>query len=177
MKEKLTKNSGLKLVSLLCAFFVWLAVVNVANPVTTGTKEVPVEPINEQVLEKANLTYEIVGKKTAVITYRIRTKDQYKVKPSDFRAYADLSEMYDVTGAIPVKVEVVNNSDLFETAPTSNHRKSLRFRRKTCRRKNLHWCRIHMENRRTDTSRVKLPCRRITSMSRDLYPRWDKSAE
>jgi len=118
MKEKLTKNSGLKLVSLLCAFFVWLAVVNVANPVTTGTKEVPVEPINEQVLEKANLTYEIVGKKTAVITYRIRTKDQYKVKPSDFRAYADLSEMYDVTGAIPVKVEVVNNSDLFETAPT-----------------------------------------------------------
>ena len=26
--------------------------------------------------------------------------------------------MYDVTGAIPVKVEVVNNSDLFETAPT-----------------------------------------------------------
>ena len=42
MKEKLTKNSGLKLVSLLCAFFVWLAVVNVANPVTTGTKEVPV---------------------------------------------------------------------------------------------------------------------------------------
>lgn len=118
MKEKLTKNSGLKLVSLLCAFFVWLAVVNVANPVTTGTKEVPVEPINEQVLEKANLTYDIVGKKTAVITYRIRTKDQYKVKPSDFRAYADLSEMYDVTGAIPVKVEVVNNGDLFETAPT-----------------------------------------------------------
>ena len=47
MKEKLTKNSGLKLISLLCAFFVWLAVVNVANPVTTDTKEVPVEPINE----------------------------------------------------------------------------------------------------------------------------------
>ena len=166
MKEKLTKNSGLKLVSLLCAFFVWLAVVNVANPVTTGTKEVPVEPINEQVLEKANLTYEIVGKKTAVITYRIRTKDQYKVKPSDFRAYADLSEMYYVTGAISLR-----------RRRRSNHRKSLRFRRKTCRRKNLHWCRIHMENRRTDTSRVKLPCRRITSMSRDLYPRWDKSAE
>ena len=52
MKEKLTKNSGLKLVSLLCAFFVWLAVVNVANPVTTGTKEVPVEPIKEQVWKK-----------------------------------------------------------------------------------------------------------------------------
>lgn len=118
MKEKLTKNSGLKLISLLCAFFVWLAVVNVANPVTTDTKEVPVEPINEQVLEKADLTYDIVGKKTAVITYRIRTKDKYKIKASDFRAYADLSEMYDVTGAIPIKVEVVNNNELFETTPT-----------------------------------------------------------
>lgn len=118
MKEKLTKNSGLKLISLLCAFFVWLAVVNVANPVTTDTKEVPVEPINEQVLERANLTYEIVGKKTAVITYRVRTKDKYKIKPSDFRAYADLAEMYDVTGAIPIKVEVLNNDQLFEATPT-----------------------------------------------------------
>lgn len=118
MKEKLTKNSGLKLISLFCAFFVWLAVVNVANPVTTGTIEVPVEPVNEHVLERANLTYEIVGKKTAVISYRVRTKDRYKIKASDFRAYADLSEMYDVTGAIPIKVEVVNNDQLFEAVPT-----------------------------------------------------------
>jgi len=33
MKEKLTKNAPLKLISLLCAFLVWLAVVNVANPI------------------------------------------------------------------------------------------------------------------------------------------------
>lgn len=118
MKEKLTKNSGLKLISLFCAFFVWLAVVNVANPVTTDTREVTVELINDQILEKANLTYEIVGKKTAVIEYRIRTRDKFRVKQSDFRAYADLSEMYDVTGSIPIKVEVVNNDQLFQMTPT-----------------------------------------------------------
>ncbi len=82
MKEKLTKNSGLKLISLLCAFFVWLAVVNVANPVTTDTKEVPVEPINEQVLEKADLTYDIVGKKTAVITY-LTSDGNYRLSTSN----------------------------------------------------------------------------------------------
>ena len=58
---------------------------------------------------------DVVGKKTAVISFKIRTKDDYKVKASDFNAYADLSEMYDVTGAIPIRVEVVNNVELLES--------------------------------------------------------------
>lgn len=118
MKEKLTNNSGLKLLSLLCAFVVWLAVVNIANPIKVDTQEVTVEFTNKEVLERANLTYEIVGKKTAVVSYKVKTKDAYKVKASDFRAYADLSEMYDVTGAIPIKVEVLKNEELLESVPT-----------------------------------------------------------
>lgn len=117
MKEKLTKNGSLKLISLFCAFFVWLAVVNVANPTKVSTEEVKVEFINGQVLEASNLTYEIVGKSTATISFKVRTKDEYKITASDFRAYADLSEMYDVTGAIPIKVEVLNNAELLESTP------------------------------------------------------------
>lgn len=117
MKEKLTNNLSIKLLSLFCAFFVWLAVVNVANPIIVGSKDVPVEFTNGEVLEKADLTFKIVGKSTATITYKIRTKDEYKVKASDFRAYVDLSEMYDVTGAIPIKVEVLRHDELLETAP------------------------------------------------------------
>lgn len=112
MKERLSRNLGLKLISLFCAFFVWLAVVNIANPITTRTKEVPVNVTNESILERSNLAYEIVGKKTAVISYQVKTKDAYKISASDFRAYADLSEMYEVTGAIPIKVEVLNNDAL-----------------------------------------------------------------
>ena len=103
MKEKLTRNGSIKLISLFCAFFVWLGVVNVANPIKVSTEEVKVEFINGQVLERANLTYEIVGKSTATISFKVRTKDEYKISASDFRAYADLSEMYDVTGAIPMR--------------------------------------------------------------------------
>ena len=117
MKEKLTRNGSLKLISLFCAFFVWLAVVNVANPTKVSTEEVKVEFINGQVLEQSNLTYEIVGKSTATISFKVRTKDEYKITPSDFRAYADLSEMYDVTGAIPIKVEVLNNEELLLSSP------------------------------------------------------------
>lgn len=117
MKERLTRNGSLKLISLFCAFFVWLAVVNVADPIKDSTEEVRVEFINGQVLEQANLTYEVVGKSTATISFKVRTKDEYKITASDFRAYADLSEMYDVTGAIPIKIEVQNHEELLQSAP------------------------------------------------------------
>ena len=110
MKEKLTNNLAIKLIALFCAFFVWLAVVNVANPIKVSTREVPVTITNDQVLEQADLAYDVVGKKTAVISFKIRTKDDYKVKASDFNAY-------DVTGAIPIRVEVVNNEELLESTP------------------------------------------------------------
>lgn len=51
-----------------------------------------------------------------MISFKIRTKDDYKVKASDFNAYADLSEMYD-DGAILIRVEVVNNEELLESTP------------------------------------------------------------
>lgn len=117
MREKLMNNLAIKLIALFCAFFVWLAVVNVANPIKVSTREVQVTITNDQVLEEADLAYEVVGKKTATISFKIRTKDDYKVKASDFNAYADLSEMYDVTGAIPIRVEVLNNEELLESTP------------------------------------------------------------
>ena len=56
MKEKLINNLGLKILSCFLAFFVWLVVVNVSNPEVTGSKEVPLEIVNEQVLTKAGRT-------------------------------------------------------------------------------------------------------------------------
>ena len=55
MKEKLTNNLAIKLIALFCAFFVWLAVVNVANPIKVSTREVPVTITNDQVLEQADI--------------------------------------------------------------------------------------------------------------------------
>ena len=50
MKEKQNKRRGLKLISLLGAFLVWLWVVNVADPVMTDTVEIPVEIVNGNIL-------------------------------------------------------------------------------------------------------------------------------
>lgn len=110
MKERLTNNLGLKILSIFLAFFVWLIVVNVVNPTVPASKDVSVEVINEEVLSAKQLTYEIIGKSKVTISYEIRTRDNYKISSSDFRVYADLAELYDVTGSIPLKVEITNES-------------------------------------------------------------------
>lgn len=116
MKEKLINNLGLKILSCFLAFFVWLVVVNVSNPEVTGSKEVPLEIVNEQVLTKAGRTYELGGKDTVTVYFDVRTKDAYKIRSSDFRAYVDLAELYDVTGSVQVKIEVLNNKELISNA-------------------------------------------------------------
>jgi len=106
MKEKLTNNLGLKALSIALAIFAWFMVVDVVNPLVESSVEVPVEIINEEILSKADLTYEVVGKKTVTITYESRSRDRYRITAGDFYAYADLADLYDVTGSIPVNVEV-----------------------------------------------------------------------
>ena len=105
MKEKLLNNIGLKLVSLILAFIVWMAVVNISNPVITDTQTVTVEVRNPEVLTDANLTYEIDGRNTITVSYMVRTRDSSLIKQSDFKAYIDLQD-YNVTGAVPVTVEI-----------------------------------------------------------------------
>lgn len=112
MKERLINNLGLKILSVFLAFFVWLVVVNVSNPWTRGTVEVPMDIENKQVLLAANRTYEISGKETVTVVYQVQTRDAYKIKSSDFRAYIDLADLYDVTGSVPVNIEILNNKEL-----------------------------------------------------------------
>ena len=51
MKEKLTNNLGLKLLSVGLAVFAWFMVVNVVKPLVEASAEVPVEIINEDILQ------------------------------------------------------------------------------------------------------------------------------
>ncbi len=116
MKEKLINNLALKLLSIFLAFFVWLVVVNVSNPEVRRSRDVTLEIENEKVLAAAGKTYEISGKSTVTVYFDARTRDEYKVSASDFRAYIDLAELYDVTGSVQVKVEVLNNKQIISNA-------------------------------------------------------------
>ncbi|MEG2700190.1 MAG: hypothetical protein RR995_03240, partial [Hungatella sp.] len=121
MKERLINNLGLKILAIFLAFFVWLIVVNVSNPVVTRTQEVPVEMIGQEILAKSNLTYEVLGKNSVTVSYEVRTRDAYRVGAGDFYVYADLAELYDVTGSIPLKVDIANQEvkSMIEGTPTA----------------------------------------------------------
>jgi len=129
MKEKLLNNLGLKVASLVLAFAVWMAVVNISNPIIDDSQLVGVDVRNEDVLDAANLTYEIVGKDTITVSYQVRTRDRSLVRASDFHAYADLKD-YNVTGAIPITVEINKDkenlvrSDTITANPDQNRRAS-----------------------------------------------------
>lgn len=115
MKERLISNNlGLKILSLFLAFIIWLVVVNVSNPLVNRRRELTLEIENSEVLTAARRAYEISGKNTVTVSFDVHTRDEYRIRLSDFRAYIDLSELYDVTGSVPVKVEVLNNSDIYE---------------------------------------------------------------
>ena len=117
MKEKLTRNLTLKAISVVLAFVIWIAVVNVSNPEKKGTKTVSVQVMNEDVILNAGMTYEIEDNLSVSVSYTVRTRDEYKVTASDFKAYIDMEDLYDVTSSVPVHVEVVNNQDLFIGEP------------------------------------------------------------
>ena len=116
MEKKLSNNLGLKVLSVFLAFFVWLAVVNINNPEDSDSKEVPLDVVNEGILTSNGKTYELLtDKDTVTVSYRVRTLDKAGISASDFRAYIDLADIYEPTGAVPVKIEVKNNKRLLDT--------------------------------------------------------------
>lgn len=120
MEKKLTNNLWLKVLSVFLAFFIWLAVMNVANPDEYDTKEIPLEVLNGDVLETSGKTYELLSdKKTVTVSYRYKALDGGSIYASDFRAYIDLADMYEPTGAVQVNVEVKNNKVISAAAKPS----------------------------------------------------------
>lgn len=115
MKERLINNLGLKILSVFLAFFVWLVVVNVSNPWLNRTQEVQLEIENASVLTAANRTYD-VGKNTVTVSYKVQARDEYKINAADFRAYIDLADLYDITGSVPVNIEILNHKTLIKDA-------------------------------------------------------------
>lgn len=114
MKE--VNNLKLRILSLVLAFFVWITVMNLSNPEIESRCSVPLEIVNGNVLTDANRSFEISGGKNVTVYFAVRAMDETKIKGSDFRAYVDLADLYDVTGSVQVKVEVLNHKELINSA-------------------------------------------------------------
>ncbi|MBQ7535646.1 MAG: hypothetical protein IJT43_08510 [Stomatobaculum sp.] len=108
---------SLRLVSVLIGLLIWLTVVNISNPEVSRTKTIPVTVINENVLTSAGKCYTIQGGDNVTVSYQVRSRDAYRIEADTFRVVADLSNLYNVTGSVPVTVEVVKNRELLIGTP------------------------------------------------------------
>ena len=119
MKDFFTKNLGLKIVSVLAAFVLWLVVVNVDDPVISKTYTgIPVEILNEDVLSEQGKCYEVIGDTSTVNVVVTANRSVIDGMSKDYiKATADLKAIT-AADTIPVEVRSTRYSDRIESVTT-----------------------------------------------------------
>ncbi len=114
MKKRLTRNLGLKILSLLMAFLVWVVILNVDDPVTTDSfYDIPVTKINENALAQKDKVYDVISGDTVDVKVKGKRSIIESLKESDFQAVADLSEL-SIVNAVPIDVTIPKYGDSVE---------------------------------------------------------------
>ncbi|MBP5332246.1 MAG: hypothetical protein J6Y89_10390 [Lachnospiraceae bacterium] len=122
MKELLTRNIGLKLISLLIAAIIWFGIMSIADPVTSKRFEgINVSIINDDVITSRGYQYTVESGNKVDIICKGKTSIVTGLSASDFKAYADfntLNSMY--MAGITVECTADAASDIIITQRTEN---------------------------------------------------------
>ena len=104
MRERLTYNFGLKILSLAFAVLVWLVVLSIEDPVYTREfSDISVTEINGDQITEAGKAYSYVGGNTVSVKVKGKTSIVNRLSKDDLLAVADLSTL-SITGAVMVDV-------------------------------------------------------------------------
>lgn len=109
MRKALTKNWGLKVLALGFSFLLWLAVVNVQDPVMTRTfTGIPVTVVHPEIITNRGNTYQMVdGTETVSVVVKAKRSDMEKVRADSIIATADMKNLDTKSGTlIPIDVTV-----------------------------------------------------------------------
>ena len=119
MKDLFTKNLGLKIISILAAFVLWLVVVNVDDPIISKTYTgITVEILNEDVLTEQGKCYEILGDSGTINVVVTAHRSVLDGMSKDYiKATADLRQLTAVD-TIPIEVRSTRFSDRIESVTT-----------------------------------------------------------
>lgn len=119
MKDLFTKNLGLKIVSILAAFILWLVVVNVDDPIISKTYTgVQVEIQNEDVLTEQGKCYEVLGGSDSVTVVVTAHRSIIDTMSRDYiKATADLKLLTSLD-TVPIEVRSTRYADRIESVTT-----------------------------------------------------------
>ncbi|MGN0354483.1 MAG: YbbR-like domain-containing protein [Muricoprocola sp.] len=110
MKYKLTRNLGLKLLSVLAACLIWLVVTNNNDPEGTQVyKNVPITIKNQETITNANKTFTVQdGIDKINVYYTGRKSVRNKLNSSSFTVTADLEKYNEALGSVPLEISCNN---------------------------------------------------------------------
>ena len=95
MKKFLTNNIGLKILSVVAAFVLWMVVVNVDDPVISRTYTgIPVEVVNGDAITNEGKTFEIVDGSNSISVIVSAKRSVIEQMSRDFiKATADMKDL------------------------------------------------------------------------------------
>lgn len=107
MRQRLLDHPGLKAASIIIAFVVWLAIMNISNPVITRTiTNIPLNVTNASYIESMNLSYALApGFDTVSVSVEANRSLVERLNANNISATVDLTQIVDID-ANPVMVPV-----------------------------------------------------------------------
>ncbi len=111
MKEKLTRNIGLKVLSIILAAFLWLLITNVDDPITRVPFEnVKVKILNEDAITSQGKVYEVL--EGAVIDFKVAARRSIadNLTASDFEITANFAKLSEVN-AVTIDIKCPRYGD------------------------------------------------------------------
>lgn len=112
MKEKLTENLGIKLLSIPLAFLIWIFIINIDDPaITRAFSNIPIQFLNEDAISSLGMVYDVKEGNTVTVTVRGKRSILDKIKYTDLQVTADLTQMTPFN-----KIELVASCPRFDYA-------------------------------------------------------------
>ncbi|MCR5356168.1 MAG: hypothetical protein K6E63_02070 [Lachnospiraceae bacterium] len=116
MRQKLTNNLGLKLISVALSVIVWLIVVSIDDPVISRTYNgIEVELLNTEAITSQGKVYEVLdGSNVVSVTVSAKRSVLEKISRDYIKASADLKEMT-ILNSVEIDVRSTRYSDMISS--------------------------------------------------------------
>lgn len=105
-KAKIFDNLGLKILAVFISILLWLAVINVSDPViNTNYSDIPVVVTNTDSITSEGKVYELTSDSTVSISVSAKRSVQDYLSEDNFKAVVDLEDYDEETGTVPIRIE------------------------------------------------------------------------
>ncbi|MCD8132399.1 MAG: hypothetical protein LUE19_00900 [Clostridiales bacterium] len=122
LSSLITNNFGLKILGIIFAVILWMAIVNIQDPDKTLTFSLEVEVVHEDFLTELGKTYEVLnGTDTISFTVTGKRSVVENLTAADFKAVANIEDIDDSMSIVPITVTATSYSSQLEITMRSSY--------------------------------------------------------